>query len=200
MSEDHLSPLLHFEGKPCRKCGSTRRYVSNKRCVDCVHDYNPKFYQANSKKVCEIVQKYRQLNLEKCLEQSRKWRQRNPKRSCELRQKWAQANPEKVREIKRISDAKRHAKRARAEGYYTAQEWIKLKEEYNLTCLGCGIHESELLSRPQKTERKLTPDHIVPLSRGGTNWISNIQPLCLPCNKKNWNHYLKTGSQIDFRY
>lgn len=48
--------------------------------------------------------------------------------------------------------------------------------------LKCGIFLSAL-----------TPDHVVPLSRGGTNYIDNIQPLCGPCNSQ------KHAKTIDFR-
>ena len=49
------------------------------------------------------------------------------------------------------------------------------KKKYNYTCAICGRKEPEI---------KLTIDHIVPISERGTNWISNIQPLCQNCNCK----------------
>jgi hypothetical protein len=36
-------------------------------------------------------------------------------------------------------------------------------------------------------------DHILPVSRGGTNAIDNVQPLCRKCNSE------KLDSYIDFR-
>jgi 5-methylcytosine-specific restriction endonuclease McrA len=38
------------------------------------------------------------------------------------------------------------------------------------------------------SEPATTLDHIVPLSRGGTNWEGNLAPSCRPCNssKNNW--------------
>jgi hypothetical protein len=58
-------------------------------------------------------------------------------------------------------------------GMYYLSEWRSLKEKYNYTCPCC--HQSE-------PTIKLTVDHIVPLSKGGSNYITNIQPLCHKCN------------------
>ncbi len=67
---------------------------------------------------------------------------------------------------------------------FTTQEWTDLKAFYHHRCLCCGKQEPEI---------KLTPDHVIPLSKGGTNAITNIQPLCLSCNLK------KATQSTDFR-
>lgn len=71
-----------------------------------------------------------------------------------------------------------------AMGSHTFDEWLGLKNRFNLSCLSCGKKEPEI---------KLTEDHVVPLSRGGEDSIDNIQPLCKTCNLK------KFTKETDFR-
>lgn len=70
---------------------------------------------------------------------------------------------------------RRRAQAYKAGGKHTAQEWASLKGCFGNRCLGCW--------RPEAITQ-LTEDHIVPLSRGGSDDISNIQPLCRSCNSR----------------
>jgi 5-methylcytosine-specific restriction endonuclease McrA len=62
-----------------------------------------------------------------------------------------------------------------AEGFHTIGDWGLLKKQYGYTCPCCKKKEPEI---------KLTEDHIIPLSKGGSNYIENIQSLCRCCNSK----------------
>jgi len=54
----------------------------------------------------------------------------------------------------------------------TAAEWEEIKKQYKYRCVYCG------------EKRKLTMDHIIPLSKGGHHVKENIVPACLSCNSK----------------
>lgn len=64
----------------------------------------------------------------------------------------------------------RHAQLKANGGAHTANEWRLLCALYNWRCASC------------KRKRPLTKDHVIPVIQGGSNDISNLQPLCRECN------------------
>ena len=108
-----------------------------------------------------------------------RWRENNRDRENELHREWARNNHELVI----IKNHNRRAKLRNSPGKYTPQEWRELLFRFGNKCLCCG-----------REDAPLTVDHVVPLSRGGTNDINNLQPLCLTCNDR------KGAKTIDYRY
>ena len=85
---------------------------------------------------------------------------------------------------------RRRAKERNASGTHTIADWEVLKDKFNFKCPACGKKEPEIT---------LSQDHIVPLSRGGSNDISNIQPLCLSCNSKKHTHSTRYNLKMNYR-
>ena len=86
--------------------------------------------------------------------------------------RYVKAHPEIISHLK----ARRYALEKGATGNHSLKEWNDLKKKYKYRCAICF------------KIRKLTKDHIIPLSKGGTDYIENIQPLCRNCNSKKSNH------------
>jgi 5-methylcytosine-specific restriction endonuclease McrA len=105
----------------------------------------------------------------------------HPEKQRERERKWIKANPDK----KRAAVHRRRAREQAAEGSFTDAEWSALKAFYNHACLCCGKREPEI---------RLTVDHVIPLEKGGSNFISNIQPLCASCNSA------KGANSTDYRH
>lgn len=82
---------------------------------------------------------------------------------------WKRDNPEKVRANNRNRKSK-----FKTLGTFTNEELDIIREEQGNKCPGCFRVFSEEL--PESI------DHFVPISKGGSNYASNIQLLCLFCN------------------
>ena len=175
----------------CRHCVSVKekeKYNSNLE-----HNRQLKKQQARKHRERNIInsREWYQKNKEKVKQRVKKYRNENSKTFKEYYKKWSCENPDKIkRNRKRYSQTikgkithrqQQHNRKARirgAKGNHTAKEWNELKVKYNYTCLFCKKKELMI---------KLTRDHIVPISKGGNNFISNIQPLCNVCNSKKHN-------------
>ena len=120
-------------------------------------------------------------------EQKRKWRAAHPDQNRERKRKWCAAHPEKVA----AKSKAQHAKRKGNGGSYTAKQWLQLKKTYG-RCVGCGLSEAAIIA----LGRTLAADHVLPIAKGGSSNIDNIQPLCHGrggCNNK------KAARHIDYR-
>ena len=91
---------------------------------------------------------------------------------------WRKKNSGKVKEYHHV----RRARKVKALGRFSGKEWSDLCEKYQHYCIACF-----------RINVPLVPDHIVPLSCGGSNHVSNIQPLCGSCNSR------KLKKTIDYR-
>lgn len=121
---------------------------------------------------------YYQENKEVMKENARQYAKDNAEEKKVWQREYYHNNIEHSREMRRIYGGNR---RSNMNGTYTVKEWKDLCDKYDNCCLKCG------------ERKKLTVDHVLPVSLGGANTIDNLQPLCKSCNSS------KGTKHIDYR-
>jgi 5-methylcytosine-specific restriction endonuclease McrA len=134
-----------------------------------------KYYEEHKEQISEYKKIWMANNKESVDASKRNYYELNRDEVIARSKKWGEDNPENVRQAKANNSRKRRAARHASRGNFTAEEFEALRDAYGNRCLACG-----------DTEAVLEADHVVPLTRGSTDDISNIQPLCGSCNRKKF--------------
>lgn len=159
--------------KGLKKCATCQQWIplTDFYFIKSVGRYDSYCKECNKEKAQEFRQKsnynqrYYQANIQRENARSRKWQREHPANKLAWKQR-------------------RRAKIRGNGGSFTANEWLTIKQQHEHQCLCCGRSEPEIA---------LEPDHIIPVSKEGTSFIDNIQPLCRSCNAR------KSDKIIDYR-
>lgn len=130
--------------------------------------YKRKRYWENPERERERTRLWREANPEKALEKSRQWESVNRDRHRATSRLWNQNNRERVK----ARNYRRRAIELSAEGTHTADDIKWIFQHQDGECAYCGI----------KLGAKYHVDHVIPLSRGGTNYPENLACTCPTCN------------------
>ncbi len=164
------------DNKPCKQCGSSEWYASG-TCKPCQRRHTKIYQEENKDKARVRNRRWYEKNKNTQSARAIQWQKENPDKVREKGRRWRKNNPGKVRTNNHI----RRARETKAGGSFTVYEWDQIVKHQDARCLACG------------KKKKLTADHIIPVSKGGTSNIDNIQGLCTPCNSS------KGARTIDYR-
>lgn len=176
----------YYTGAPCKHGHVAERMTSNGVCLACSPSIARRARANESRAVAaERRKRWRVANPGKEKARIDRWLASNPDKRNAIAKRWADANPTLVRakyaryraanpdKVKAASDTRR-ARKLGAAGSFTQSEVDDLHTKQRGKCVYCRVSLGKSYHR----------DHIVSLSQGGTNWISNIQLLCAGCNLK----------------
>jgi 5-methylcytosine-specific restriction endonuclease McrA len=127
------------------------------------------YYRANGDRVRAAAAAYYASNWEAGKQARRQYRKDNLERLRAYDLERHAENPERARSASR----RRKARLRGADGTHTAADVEEIAKAQRNRCAYCKV---SLRGRVRHE------DHIIPISKGGSNRRSNIQLLCAPCN------------------
>ena len=152
----------------------------SKKCIRCGVEFIP----IKSGRYCTescMKSAYYEDNQDKLDNYRLRWSKVNRKLQGVYASRSRAKRPEYYLERRRFYQNRRRVRKLKGSGSHSFQEWMDLVAFYNGHCLCCGR-----LAR-------LTVDHVIPIAKGGSDSIDNVQPLCINCNR------LKQTTIMDFR-
>lgn len=161
-----------------------------------VKDRQRKWTAENAEKVQERQKRWVKENAQRSREIKKVWNERNKAQVKVINQSyyaknkervkasakaWREANPEKWREIIRMNRIKREARKKNVPVFEISNREFQKMLQSPCAVSGC-------------TNTDIQIDHRVPLSKGGSHGVGNLQPLCghhnASKNKRLWFEFL----------
>jgi 5-methylcytosine-specific restriction endonuclease McrA len=178
----------------CAKIGkkvNAKKYANNreKRLLQ-----QKQYRLKNENLVKERKKRYYRENKEKVRAGIKRWESQNRDKVLQYQRQWHANNKDKSRANSLRMAHKRNAiKRKSKSEPYTEKQVINL---YGINCYLCKKEIDFIAPRTPRLEGwhfGLHIDHVVPISRGGEDVISNVRPVHAICN-------LKKASKVDEEY
>jgi 5-methylcytosine-specific restriction endonuclease McrA len=136
--------------------------------------------EANRTEITERRKVYVSKNKGKVASYRRSYYHKNRVRLIEYSKNWKNINPTAYRVIVHTRNRNRINKLRGADGRLSSAEWMEIQHNFNYSCAYCLRHATEL-------DTPLEVEHMVPISRGGTAFPSNVVPSCRSCNRSKLN-------------
>ena len=147
-----------------------------------------KYYWANVEERRAYATQYRKDHPRKVKAATAAWFANNKEYRKKYKAEYREQHAAQIKAYRRankerqiVYKANRKTRLTNAGGKFTVKQWRELCALYGSRCLCCS------------RKKPLTVDHVIPVSKGGTSDIDNIQPLCGPCNST------KHDNVVDYR-
>jgi 5-methylcytosine-specific restriction endonuclease McrA len=194
----------YFTGRPCPNGHVAYRQTRGGNCMECSREGARAIYHADPASAQQRSQKWKAANNHKVRVQARGWYARNSEkargweaqryvlnRDRIMKQSKQYYNRVKHSESFKVQQkvlrARRRALMRKAAGYHSADDIRQIYNAQKGRCAYCRCRLGDAYH----------VDHIISLARGGTNWPSNIQLTCKPCNlRKNAKHPLAFAREL----
>lgn len=148
------------------------------RCQICQDYVNTVWVDRNKEDLQRYKKEYRKSNRSAIAEYMRNYYKKNRDYVNSRNRRYYQSHTAETLKRKR----RRRARKLGAEGSHTSEDLKRLWQEQDAKCAYCGCQLSE-------DYRHL--DHVIPLSRGGSEWPENLAWACPPCNLSKHNKLLE---------
>lgn len=185
--------------KPCTRCLSVKPLAAfapqklgwlgtTAECKSCRQLRNREYRTSHPDKVKESSRRGYFRNNPTLRRKRAEWSKNNPEKRKLQAQRYYYRNREKIKVKQRVylpqhraknratyllAKARRRGNEKHAAGVCSPDQWKAKCDLWSWRCYLCGC---------QLSEKTVTIDHRIPISRGGSNWPANLAPACLNCN------------------
>jgi 5-methylcytosine-specific restriction endonuclease McrA len=143
-----------------------------------------RYRSAHPQRVKESNRSQRIIHRRRNLAYGASYREQNKESRALYNQKWNRSN--RARKARNAANYK--ARKLNAAGCNTFEQVAARVAYYGWRCYLCGRKYEAL-------------DHVIPLSKGGSNWPANLRPICKRCNSskkdRTLTEFLSEGNRRD---